>query len=370
MSRENALFLQIYRDLLEKIQKGVYADGKKLPTEKELAGSWSVARVTAHHALQRLEEEGYIERFPRRGSFVCRTLPAQTQQDTPVLVLVMGSYAHNYGYEIMSGMLEKCAEFGYHLLIKESGNDQQKEEQIFRELRHLDYSGLLVQPAVGETYSPWLLQAIYTGKPVVMFDRMLPGISAPYVGTNNEQLSEQAVTRLLEKGHEEIALLTLTGKETSSIRERIQGFISACARFHVPVHYDLWLDNLKANRTVFASEETAAEYYARKIAVHLRQHPQITAVYGTESLMTVAAVRAIHALHLRIPEDISVVGFDRPALEMHIAHVEQNQVQIGRRAVERLHRLILDEDSTPSTRLIPGKWVDGDSILDRHTVRG
>ena len=176
MSRENALFLQIYRDLLEKIQKGVYADGKKLPTEKELAGSWSVARVTAHHALQRLEDEGYIERFPRLGSFVRRTLPAQAQNDrAPVLVLVMGSYTHNYGYEIMSGMLEKCAEFGYHLLIKESGNDQKKEEQIFRELRHLDYSGLLVQPAVGETYSPWLLQAIYTRKPLAMFDRMLPG---------------------------------------------------------------------------------------------------------------------------------------------------------------------------------------------------
>lgn len=365
MSREDALYLRIYKDLLCRIQDGVYEGGKKLPTENELAQGYSVARITAHNALKKLEEEGYIERFPRRGSFVRNNLPVgKAVKKQPVIVLIMGNYAHNFGYEVMSGMLEKCAEYGYHLIVKESGNSQKKEEQIFRELKQIDYSGLLVQPAAGSTYSPWLVNAVYAGKPLVMFDRMLPGINAPYVGTNNAQLSEQAVTKLLEKGHEQISLITLTGEQTSSIKERIQGFVSACARFGVPVHYDLWLDNLQGKNKAYATEKTITEQCAWKIAAHLKHHPQITAVYGTESLMTVAAVMAVRSLNLRIPQDISIVSFDHPATELHISHVEQNQMLIGIRAVERLHRLISGEDKTPTSLRISGIWVEGDSILD------
>lgn len=366
MSRDNALYLRIYRDLLRRIHDGADAGGDRLPTENELAQRYSVARITARKALEKLEDEGYIERFPRRGSFVRRNLPAGNERgNPPVLVVIMGNYAHNFGYEVMSGMMEKCAEYGYHLIVKESGNSQKKEEQIFRELQQIDYAGLLVQPAVGEVYSPWLVNAVYTGKPLVLFDRMLPGISAPYVGTGNAQLSELAVSRLLEKGHEQIALVTLTGEQTSSIRERIQGFVSACTRFGVPVHYDLWLDNLQGKRRLPLSEEAITEQCAQKIAAHLKRHPQITAVYGTESLMTVAAVRAVQRLNLRIPEDISMVGFDLPATDRSISHVEQNQHLIGIRAVERLHRLILGEDKTPSSTRIPGVWVEGNTILDR-----
>ncbi|MCR4884363.1 MAG: substrate-binding domain-containing protein [Clostridiales bacterium] len=365
MSRDNTLYLRVYRDLLRQIREGVYADGKKLPTESELMQRYSVARITARNAMQKLEDEGYIERFPRRGSFVRKNLPAENERtNPPVVILIMGTYAHNFGYEVMSGMLEKCAEYGYHLIVKESGNSQKKEEQIFRELEQIEYAGLLVQPATGETYNPWLVSAVYAGKPLVLFDRMLPGIRAPYVGTNNAGLSEQAVAKLLEKGHEQIALITLTGEQTSSIRERIQGFVSACSRFGVPIHKDLWLDNLQGKRTAHVSEEAITEQCAKKIAAHLKRHPQITAIYGTESLMTVAAVRAVHRLNLNIPGDISIVGFDLPATDLNISHVEQNQLQIGIRAVERLHRLIHGEDRTPSSMRIPGVWVEGDSVLD------
>lgn len=364
MGREEALYLKIHDRLVSEIHDGKYPAGQRLPTEAELMRREGVARITVRNALNLLAKEGYIDRSPRRGSIVrergATGFPAPA--GSPVVVLIMGNYAYGFGYGVMSGILEKCAEYGYHLIIKESRNNQKKEEAIFQDLKKIRYSGLIVQPAVGEEYNPWLVHAVYGGFPLVMFDRMLPGIHAPYVGTDNIRMSELAVSKLLQQGHEYISLITLTGEQTSSIRERITGFTRACAKAGVPVHYGLWMDHLLTSGTADLSENAVPDKTCEQIVRHLKKHPEITAVYATESNITLAVLKAAEQLGLKIPEQLSVVGFDQTMTDRKIAHVEQNQQQIGEQAVDLLRTLLDGDRSYERPYLIAGCWVDGETL--------
>ena len=64
------LYMQIKENIQHKIEQGVYADGDKLPSERELCEIFSVSRIPVRKALELLESEGLIHSFQGKGSFV------------------------------------------------------------------------------------------------------------------------------------------------------------------------------------------------------------------------------------------------------------------------------------------------------------
>lgn len=75
MANNASLSNAIYDELVKRIRQGDFADGKRLPTEKELAAEFYVSRITPKRALDRLAEEGIITRIPGRGSFLIENSP-------------------------------------------------------------------------------------------------------------------------------------------------------------------------------------------------------------------------------------------------------------------------------------------------------
>lgn len=71
----NSLYESIKDDIKQKINNGTYKQGDKIPTEMELCKLFNVSRQTANKALRDLVMEGYVQRFPRSGTFVKTNLP-------------------------------------------------------------------------------------------------------------------------------------------------------------------------------------------------------------------------------------------------------------------------------------------------------
>ncbi|MGX8700432.1 GntR family transcriptional regulator [Caproiciproducens sp.] len=67
------IYYQLKEILISKIRDGEYALGDKVPSETELCNTFQVSRITAKRTLDEMVHEGYIERIPGRGSFVCHT---------------------------------------------------------------------------------------------------------------------------------------------------------------------------------------------------------------------------------------------------------------------------------------------------------
>ena len=66
-----AFYLDIKKDLLDKILSGVYQQGSIIPNEYELAEIYKVSRPTIRKAVQILVDEGYLEKRKKRGTIVC-----------------------------------------------------------------------------------------------------------------------------------------------------------------------------------------------------------------------------------------------------------------------------------------------------------
>lgn len=370
MKKVETLTMQIHDHLKRGIENGEYSSRQRLPTERELSEQFFVSRITSKRALNLLSQEGLIVRIPGKGSFVKTgeaAPPLSTGGSQPLIALVMGGFTSSFGLDVLNGAMDTAHAMGAHLIVSATYNDQEREAQILRDLMHGGVSGVILQPVHADLYSKTILDAVYSGYPLIMLDRMMQGIGAPFVGVDNRLLSYEAVSRLLECGHEHIALLSVGDEQSSTIRERMDGFTDAFIDHKKPVNKDLWRVRLQGDlpQDTHADQLWAYEQYVALIARHLSAHPQITAVFGTEYCVAKAAWAAARRLGRRVPEDLSLVSFDMDSgyIGSHnMSHVRQPQREMGQRAVELLLGSIRSHETQPLRTLLAGEWVDGGSI--------
>lgn len=373
MTAGETLSNQIYEYVKKNIADGVYADGK-IPRESDLAQQFFVSRITTRSAMKRLADEGLIVRIRGKGSFVndrsvLPLLPAEAEKraDAPI-ALVMGGYTSAFGLDILNGAIQEAQRRKLHLIVSTTNNVQSQETEIITSLMNSGVQGIMIQPVHGEAYSRELVQAIYSGFPIVMLDRRMQGIGAPFVGVDNRELSRKAVEKLIEAGHRSIALLALPDERSSTIRERMEGFMDACVNNRIMVNKSLWLSNLNAMFAqppeVLNPAETYETYVAR-LEQHFREHPEITAVFGTEYLVSKAAWEALRRLGKKVPQDVSLVSFDMDSsyVGSHtMSYVKQPQYEMGQKVADLLWKIVNQEPVTETVCLLEGEWVDGGTI--------
>ena len=247
-------------------------------------------------------------------------------------------------------------------------NAQSQETEIISSLMASGVQGIIIQPVHGETYSKHLIQAIYSGFPIVMLDRRMQGIDAPFVGVDNRELSRFAVEKLIEQGHQKIALLALPDERSSTISERMDGFKDACVDHHILVNKELWLVDLNAmfdQPPELLDQTEIYEKYVQRIEEHLRQHPEITAVFGTEYLVSKAAWEALRRMEKSVPGDVSLVSFDMDSsyVGSHtMSYIKQPQYDMGKQSVELLMQMIRHEQPEENICILDGEWIDGGTI--------
>jgi len=101
----------------------------------------------------------------------------------------------------------------------------------------------------------------------------------------------------------------------------------------------------------------------------MREHPQITALFGINDLVAVNTIRALQEMGLRVPQDVSVIGYDdidlaaitKPALTTF--HVDT--VVMGRAAVQLLISRLENPDSARMTLTIHPTLIERESVAER-----
>ncbi len=373
MQSRETLSQQVYHRIKEDILNGVYAEGK-LPPESELAKALFVSRITTKSAMKRLVDEGLIVRIRGKGSFVASTASQICASTAPapkpgnLIALVMGGYTSAFGLDILNGALLEARRHGLHLIVCSTSNDQAQEADTLQSLMAAGVQGIIIQPVHGEVYSRPLIEAVYADYPIVMLDRRMQGINAPFVGVDNCTLSKFAVQKLLAAGHRDIALLALTDQRSSTIEERMSGFVDAYMEKRLGVNKDLWLTNMsdvfdQPSDTLNAAE--THERYVSMIQDHLRAHPEITAIFGTEYRVSKAAWDALRRMGKRVPHEVSLVSFDMDSsyVGSHtMSYIKQPQEEMGRRSVQLLTDILAHKPIAERCCLLEGRWVDGGTI--------
>ena len=174
--------------------------------------------------------------------------------------------------------------------------------------------------------------------PLVLFDRELPGIACDTVKVDGIWGGRLATEHLLGLGHERIAIIHGPRVRSTGV-ERLQGYLQALKRAGIRPDPSLIREgNFKQD----SGRQLAQEL--------LRLVPPPTALFCTNNLMTVGALQSVNEQKVRIPQDLSLVGYDDmewwTLTHPPLTTVGQPVYDLGREAL----RLLLDQIGKPGRR--------------------
>lgn len=336
------LYLKLYETLKNEIENGVLAPGDRLPAEDELRARFHVSTITIKKSLSMLAEDGFVRRVPGRGTFVKGREPAAAAPvihravGHKLIGLVLEHVASPFGLDMLYEIDRCLYERGYRLCVRYSYGDRDRETEEINFLRMLGVVGMLIMPCHGNFYNPTLLRMILDNFPIVLVDKKLDGIPVPSVRTDNIGAAKTLVRHLHARGARRIALLSLEVADTTSLKEREDGFNEQTAALGLPectpcyVHVSQDLANSEPDAGIVA-----------EIEAYLRAHgSEIDALVCTEYGLVCCLTRAAHAAGVALGRDgILVCCVDEDYLAPNgytFTHVRQDEPAIARRAVEML----------------------------------
>jgi DNA-binding LacI/PurR family transcriptional regulator len=257
-------------------------------------GPRAVAPETRRRVERAIAELGY---FPNT---IARSLRSD-QSNT--IGLVLPWLTDPECAEIASDLQSICLDEGYLVVVCASDRDVANEERAIGMLRNHQVDGVVILPTQD---SPALLRSLlFAAVPTVVIGRYLP--NAHSITVDDIEGGRMGAEHLLALGHRRIGLL-LHDVERTTGSERLLGYSQALAGRHI-AHDE---------RLIVSSASTADAAYDAMIALlRLAQPP--TAILADTYAIALGAMRAIYQAGLRIPDDISVVGYGASSLAASFA---------------------------------------------------
>jgi LacI family transcriptional regulator len=214
-----------------------------------------------------------------------------------------------------------------------SGNDQSREDDYYELLLQQRIRGLLVTPL--DAQNPKLKWLVRKGVPVVLLDRRGDG-SHCSVTVDDVDGAKLAIGHLTESGHQAIAFVG--GPDTlPQVHDRLTGSRQAIAAAGLPA------DALSVIPTAALSVADGRAAGQRLAGLPAARRP--TAAFCANDLVALGLLQEMTRLGIRVPEDLSIVGYDdidfAAAAAVPLTSVRQPRDLLGRTAVE----LLLKEDS-------------------------
>lgn len=266
----------------------------------------------------------------------------RSQRSPAIGILLPDMAAPFYGSVVMT--LDKLLrEQGYHSIISVYGSNYGLERDNLRFLINNGIDGLVYIPEdiLAEEFEALTANCHI---PTVLVDRMIQGVQADAVLVDNTEAVYQAIGRLVDKGHQRIAVIT-GPKSVFTAKERLAGYLRA-----LQDHGIIYDDSL-----VISDQNTfATGYRGCNRLMNLPDPP--TAVFCTNYDITIGLVTAARERGIRVPEDLDVFGFDCveicTMMKTPLPVVHQPEREIGRRAaMYLLERLEGYDGPARTTRL-------------------
>ena len=272
-----------------------------VPTIRDVAALAKVSTATVSHVLNdtgragaqakervsaAIAELGYR---PNAGAASLR------RRKSRIIGCVVPSITNAFFAQMASEFEALAMESGYDIAIVTTNEDGTRERERIEALLSRQIDGLIVYPSsddqVGRGLAPALLP------PTVLMDRGLGLDGFDTVGLNNVQAGETVARHLLDQGHRRFTVL-VPNLDLAASRDRARGFQTAVVR------------NRASTKVRVVSGGHTIEGARSALEQDLHRDDRSTAVVAATNVATLGAIKAIQALQLSMPQDISLVGFD------------------------------------------------------------
>jgi LacI family transcriptional regulator len=323
------------------------------PTIYDVARLAGVSTATVSRALNgtaqiapgtRQAIDAAVEQLGYRPNSIARSLVTKSTQ---TIALLLPDISNPFYAALVSGIQEYALAHDHTMLLCTTEGDGEREEEYLQLLRAKQVDGALVD---GLVLPPdRIARFVRDGFPIVCLDRDIDSSVIPLVQVDNRLGGRLATQHLISLGHRRIA--HITGAASLGIsEERRAGYADALQTAGIEVASSLV--------SVGTFTEDGGYRAAREL---LLAEPAPTAIFAANDLTAVGAINAILESGRRVPDDVSVVGFDDLRLAAYIAPplttVRQPAAEIARLATELLIGLTRGEQVEHVRHLLPPSLV-------------
>ena len=299
-----------------------------------LNGTRHVEPETRDRVLAAIEQTSY------RQDALAR---AMRRSQTDTIGLIVSDAGEPAFAEMVHGVEHEAAALGFTLLLANSAENADREQQAVEALLERRVDGLIIARAAA-SHAATINELSRQDKPVVLMDR-LSDLDVDQVGVENHEAARELTRHLLAQGHRRIALIA-GDISVPTLRERRDGFMEAIAEAH------------DSHREIVVIDESDLDRLSRRIGEMLDLPAPPTAVIASSTVLAARCLAVIQARKLSIPDAIAFAAFDGFAYSdlftPQITTVRQPAFEVGTTAVQLLAARMSKSESGPtSVRLKP-----------------
>lgn len=326
---------------------------------KGLNGGSDISDALRSTILETAVEMGYTSRRARK-----------VENRTISLFIENMTYEQpgEFGYDIVLGFRQAAFKEQWDVAIFPVTPQYQEDHPYEMLLLEKDYcASCLLGMALDD---PWMKQMDKVQTPTVLLDNFIPvNPNVGYVGTDSQEAMEMSISHLISLGHEKIAFLG--GSAHSYISDqRMNAFLSVMKKHHLPV-------------------DPSMAVYAYYVAAAAKHHVPgmldlgATAIICGNDLLAQGAIETCRSLGFRVPEDVSIIGYDdiplAETMNPPLTTIRQDRLALGRACFYSLHAMldgvslnrsqlrpslvVRQSTAEASPRLVTKRAEDHDSVL-------
>lgn len=318
---------------------------------RALNGYPDVNEQTRKKIAQVAKELGYVP------NMAARTLVMKKSKTLGLLIsgITHSSSKDNFIYEVLCGMNDRSGELGYDLILFSTTPYKQSQKSYQDLCKERGADGLILMGL--RTDDPYLQEVVNSSIPTVLIDIPLEGKNVGYVTSDNEAGAKSAVDYLIRLGHRKIAMINGYPFADVSIR-RLVGYKAALEEAGLPYEPSLVYDG------------QFREHIAAEVTYQLLfKHPDVTAIFCASDLMAIGSIRALEKMGKKVPDQVSVIGFDDIPISQYMSPalttVHQNIYEMGYQATQLLVDM-LEKRKVKRTVILKTELIERGSAKKRE----
>ncbi|WP_125604966.1 GntR family transcriptional regulator [Lapidilactobacillus bayanensis] len=353
---------QIVIDAVEKwINIGKYQANDKLPTESELMNMFNVSRHTVRKSLSDLETKGVVYRIQGGGTFVAEEKRGTNAFTDNQIIAVLTTHINDYIFpSIISGIESELSRKSISLTLSSTQNNEDVERKELLKLLNGGINGLIVEP----TKSAFNLknfdlydELIKSGLPIITINSHPAQLNIPYFVMDDFRGGQVATEYLLHHNHTNILGIFKTDDQQGI--DRMNGFTDEMQRSQLTSN---------AANLLFQSGDSK-----QRISQHLldclSSSNRPTAIICYNDQVAVITYNLAVSLGMRIPQDLSIIGFDNSTLShsfgIQLTSIDHPKDKMGHDAAGLMIKMLDNptKDYSTNSEIYRPIIIEGDSVV-------
>lgn len=313
-------------------------------------GNYPVSERTREKVMKAIEDLNFIPNLQAREL---------NQKVSSTIGVIVPSVENMYFPEIITGIEKYLHKMNYSMLLSCSKNSKEQEIECVNDLLARNVAGIIIADPNNKNVASAFYDMIAKRIPIIFINGDVSHTQFFHVCSDEEGGTWNVLQYLLDHHHEEIGLLRGENSYSYEIKQKV--FNKKMKELGKnPEEYTITVKNGNNVSVIEDAEEACVEVLSKK---------KFTALFAVNDLMAIGAINACKKLGLRVPQDISVIGFDNILLSKYVepklTTVDQNTFLLGYNSAQLIIEKINSKDKYNKKIILNTSLVERESVCDR-----